>query len=312
MAGQKLPTPLTSGTQNGAPTDAAPVGAQGIAPARIGPTSIAPEAAPTDEGLPALLEAQLHLWYVEPETIDDPALLAAYVALLTPAERARNRRFVFERHRHQDLVTRALVRTVLSAYHPSVDPREWEFEAGPFGRPEIAAPRVEPTVRFNLSHTDGLIVCLVAGDREIGVDVEDTDRSGYTVEIADRYFSPAEVRELRSWPAERQAERFFDYWTLKEAYIKARGLGLQLPLDQFTIQPPGYRPGPRATHPIGIAFGQAIDDDPPSWQLMSFDLTPRHRVGVAARRHGSDLTLRAFQAVPLASRRPAHPARARG
>src|SRR6185436_13023672 len=108
-----------------------------------------------------------------------------------------------------------------STYHPCVEPGTWEFEAGEFGRPEIAAPSVQPTVRFNLSHTDGMIVCLVGDDREIGVDVEDIERTGYTVEIADRYFSEAEVRELRSWTAERRVERFFDYWTLKEAYIKA-------------------------------------------------------------------------------------------
>ena len=119
----------------------------------------------------AALEHEAHLWYVQPESVVDPALLAAYDDLLTPAERQRNRRFVFERHRHQDLVTRALVRTVLSAYCPAVEPRAWGFSLGPFGRPEIAAPAVQPRLRFNLSHTDGMVVCLVSGDREIGVDV---------------------------------------------------------------------------------------------------------------------------------------------
>jgi 4'-phosphopantetheinyl transferase len=251
------------------------------------------------------LETEVHLWYVEPDTIDDPALLAAYDALLAPSERERNRRFVFARHRHQHLVTRALVRTVLSTYCPSVDPRAWEFVTGPFGRPEIAAPRIQPTLRFNLSHTDGLIVCLVADDREVGVDVEDIRRAGYTVEIADRYFSPDEVRELRSWPAERQGERFFDYWTLKEAYIKARGLGLQIPLDQFTIQLRGFRQDDRVAHRIGIAFGPGIDDDPRSWQLTSLDLTPTHRVAVAVRRYDADLELRVFQTVPMPNGQPA-------
>lgn len=258
---------------------------------------------------PALtLGAEVHLWYVEPDTLDDPALLAAYDALLTPAERARNRRFVFARHRHQDLVTRALVRTVLSTYAQviyaqPVDPRAWEFTAGPFGRPEITAPRLEPTLRFNLSHTDGLIVCAVTDDREVGVDVEDTQRTGYTVEIADRYFSPDEVRELRSWPAALQADRFFDYWTLKEAYIKARGLGLQIPLDQFTIQLPRVGQRGRADHPMSIAFGADLADEPQSWQLASLDLTARHRVAVAVHRDGADLGLRIMRTVP----RPGEP-----
>ena len=249
----------------------------------------------------ASLDTEVHLWYVDPETVDDPALLNDYDMLLAPCERERNRRFVFARHRHQDLVTRALVRTVLSAYHPAVEPRAWQFVTGAFGRPEIAAPPIEPTMRFNLSHTDGLIVCLVAGDREVGVDVEDTRRSGYTAEIADRYFSPAEVRELQSWPAERQAERFFDYWTLKEAYIKARGLGLQRSLAQFTIQLPGFHEAGRAGLKISIAFGPEIDDDPRSWQFALLDLTARHRVALAVRRHGADLGLRVVGTMPMTS-----------
>jgi 4'-phosphopantetheinyl transferase len=261
-----------------------------------------------EEGEPArllsALKTEVHLWYVEPDTIDDPALLAAYDALLAPSERERNRRFVFARHRHQDLVTRALVRTVLSTYAPSVDPGAWEFAAGAFGRPEIAAPPLRPILRFNLSHTDGLIVCAVADDREVGVDVEDTRRSGYSVEIADRFFSPDEARELRSWPAERQPERFFDYWTLKEAYIKARGLGLQIPLDQFTIRLPGFEQNDRAERQIGIAFGTEIDDEPRSWQLALLDLTARHRVAVAVRHRGVDLGLRIMQTVPTPGGHP--------
>ena len=260
----------------------------------------------------SLVEGEVHLWYVEPERIDDPALLDAYDALLTPAERARNRRYVFARHRHQDLVTRALVRTVLSTYHPAVEPRAWQFEAGEFGRPAIAAPVVQPTVRFNLSHTDGMVVCLVAGEQEIGVDVEDVQRTGYTVEIADRYFSPAEVRELRSWPAERQPDRFFDYWTLKEAYIKARGLGLQIPLDQFTMLPSTHQTGAQQARSAGITFGPSIDDDPTSWQFASLDLTPRYRVAIAVRHPRADLSLRIMQTVPLAGEQPAGLAGTRG
>jgi 4'-phosphopantetheinyl transferase len=290
-----------------APTVADPVGAQFIAPL---PDASVP-AFLTQDSI-AMLETEVHLWYIEPETIADPALLAAYDALLTPAERARNRRYVFERHRHQHLVTRALVRTVLTTYHPAVDPREWAFEIGEFGRPEIAAPMVQPMLRFNLSHTDGMVVCLVAGDCQIGVDVEDTARTGYTVEIADRYFSAAEVRELRSWPPERQSERFFDYWTLKEAYIKARGLGLQIPLDQFTMLPSARRPGERAVRPASIAFGPEIEDQPASWQLASLDLTPRHRVALAIRRHGADLGLRIMRTVPLSDKQPARLAETRG
>jgi 4'-phosphopantetheinyl transferase len=258
--------------------------------------------------LPPPLTGEVHLWYAVPDAIGDPALLAAYDALLAPSERARNRRFVFERHRKQDLVTRALVRTVLSSYCPGVPPAAWTFKSGRFGRPEIAGPAISPTLRFNLSHTDGMVVCLVGDDRELGADVEDVSRNSATVEIADRYFSADEVRELRSWPSERQPDRFFDYWTLKEAYIKARGMGLHLPLGQFTMLPGASRQwaaGSRQEQRIGIRFGPGIHDDPQSWQFFSFDLTPRHRAAVALRRQGADLGLRLFQTVPRPGGHPA-------
>jgi 4'-phosphopantetheinyl transferase len=243
---------------------------------------------------------EAHLWYVRPDEAVDERRLAPLYDLLSPAELERNGRFVFANGRREHLLTRALVRTTLSAYRPDVDPRAWQFIANPFGRPEIAAPTTVPRLCFNVSHTDGLIVCLVAVEREIGVDVEDTARAHLgTVEIADRFFSPAEVAELRSLPAWAQPDRFFDYWTLKEAYIKARGLGLHLPLDQFSFHlGAGARePAP----PIRISFGPEIADDPASWQFGLLDLTPRHRLATAIRRGPGqpDLTVRYLSADPL-------------
>ena len=224
--------------------------------------------------------------------MQDTTRLAAFRALLSPAERERNARFVFARHRHADLLTRALVRTTLSRYHPSVAPADWQFESGPFGRPEIVAPQPEPDppfVTFNLAHTDGAIVCAVSAGHEIGVDVEDTTRVGLSgIEIADRYFSPAEAAELRALPRTAQVSRFFDYWTLKESYIKARGLGLQLPLDGFTF-------AVAAGQPIRIAFAPSVPDDPASWQFEQWSLTDRHRLALAIRRRDEpDLAVRTW------------------
>lgn len=242
---------------------------------------------------------EAHLWYVLSDQVFDPTLLAAYRELLTPEELARNGRFVFEQGRREHLITRALVRTTLTRYQPAVDPRDWRFEIGPFGRPEIAAPIVTPMLRFNLSHTHGLIVCLVAADREIGVDVEDTTRDSLAgLDIADRYFSPIEVAELRSLPTDAQPSRFFDYWTLKESYIKARGLGLQLPLDQFSLHLDSVA---APAQPIQISFGPGIADDPQTWQFSLGDLTPRHRLATAIRRRPDepDLAIHHFEAQRL-------------
>ena len=261
-------------------------------PAR--PRGAPPPASPEEARL--VVGHEVHLWYVRPDRLSDERLLEAYRALLSPDELERNGRFVFPKGRHEHLVTRALVRTILSTYRPAVDPRAWDFATNRYGRPEVAAPPGRPALRFNLSHADGLIACLVAAEREVGVDVEDTTRTGLTeVAIADRYFSSTEVDELRSLPVEAQRDRFFDYWTLKEAYIKARGLGLQLSLDQFSFH---LAPG----RPIRISFGPAIRDDPESWQFELLHPTPRHRLAVAIRRrHEPDLMLRVRPVVPPAT-----------
>jgi 4'-phosphopantetheinyl transferase len=243
---------------------------------------------------------EVHLWCVWPDDVTDPALLAAYRALLSEDEIARNRRFVFPKGRHEHLMTRALVRTTLSAYQPAVDPRDWQFVANPYGRPGIAGPTGRLAPLFNLSHTDGSIVCLLAADREIGVDVEDTTRADIgLVEIADRYFSPTEVAALGALPEAARPDRFFDYWTLKESYIKARGLGLQLPLDQFSFHLGTQGRG--AGEPIRISFGPGIDDDPATWQFSLQRLTARHRLAIAIRRQPDepDLAIRIRPAMPL-------------
>jgi 4'-phosphopantetheinyl transferase len=126
-----------------------------------------------------------------------------------------------------------MVRTVLSQY-AEVQPREWRFAVGEYGKPSIAAKHVSARgIEFNVSHTDGLVVMGVACGRAIGVDVENVKTQRAALEIADRFFAREEVEALRALPPQEQPRKFFEYWTLKEAYIKARGLGLAIPLDRF-------------------------------------------------------------------------------
>jgi 4'-phosphopantetheinyl transferase len=210
--------------------------------------------------------------------------LDSYRPLLSQDEHARMARFVFDRDRRAFLMTRALVRKMLSRYAP-VAPADWRFIANVHGRPEILErPPNAPDLRFNISHTDGLIACAVTIGREVGVDVEHINRQ-LTHDVAGRFFAPNEVTDLRSLPVEDQKRAFFDYWTLKEAYIKARGFGLALPLGDFAfkLNPP---------HPPAITFEPTLEDDPATWQFMQDWPTPQHRLGVAVRREGSDLPIR--------------------
>lgn len=229
----------------------------------------------------ALPAEEAHLWIVRPEAARDPSLLARYDALLTEDERRKRDRLRFDWGRHQCLVTRALVRTVLSRYAP-VDPARWRFVTNEHGRPAIAEPASAASLRFNLSHTRGLVVCLVAREREVGVDVEDRERDGKLLDVADRYFSPGEVAALRALPSREQLDRFFVYWTLKESYIKARGMGLAIPLSHFSfeVDEPGRG--------IRISFDPRLPDDPSRWQFTILSYGRRHAIAASVSRRDDD------------------------
>jgi len=232
----------------------------------------------------------IHLWYCFCDEIDDNELLLRYYALLSAPEKQRQRRFYFPRHRHQYLVTRALIRTLLSLYD-DVPPTRWEFSKNQYGRPEIAEGIGSLPIRFNLSHTDGLIVCGIMLDHHIGVDTENLKRNNRALSIADRYFSRSEVQALRQQPKAFQKQRFFDYWTLKEAYIKARGRGLSLPLRHFSFHIP-------RNAPITISFDCQIADDPSQWQFWRFKASPQHQVAVGVKLSQS-VNISSRQIVPL-------------
>lgn len=228
------------------------------------------------------------IWLVWADAAREPELVARYRALLSDEERARAGRFHFDRDRHLYTVAHALVRTRLSHYEPDVAPTAWRFEVNRYGRPEVT----RGDLRFNLSHTRGLVACAVTRGREIGVDVENVGRVGQTVAIADRLFAEHEVRALRALPEAEQRERFFTYWTLKESYIKARGMGLSLPLAHFA-----FEVGDTAS--IEIAFDAALDDDPARWRFGVVRPGPEHALAYAIERRGDDPQPHIEAIVPL-------------
>ncbi len=231
-----------------------------------------------DASLAALRE-QAHVWLAFPDRISAPDLLEKYWGLLCDEERQRQQRFRFQRDRHLYLVAHALVRTTLSRYLP-VAPWQWRFSQNRYGRPEIAVPRAEAGLRFNLSHTHGLVACVATAAIDCGVDVEQTERIEDLMSLATSVFSGREVENLRARPAARQRRRFFQFWTLKEAYIKACGMGLALPLDQFSflLDRPGV---------IDVAFAPGFEDRPQDWQFAQSQPSPRHLLAVALRREGA-------------------------
>ena len=221
------------------------------------------------------LEEEVHVWLTRPDEVVDSEHLAACRAMLSDDERARLARLRREPDRRAFLAAHALVRSALSRY-ADVPPEDWSFAANHWGRPEIAGPGAVPALRFSLSHTSGLTACAVALDCDCGVDVEAFDRRGDPLKLARRVLSPKELADLEARAAGARRDCFLAYWTLKEAYVKARGLGLSLPLRQFSFSLSGER--------IRIEFAAPGDDVASSWQFASLQPTPRHVLAIAVRR----------------------------
>jgi 4'-phosphopantetheinyl transferase len=219
------------------------------------------------------LAEEVHVWLTRPEDLGDSGHLAACRAMLSDEERARLARLRREPDRRAFLAAHALVRWALSRY-ANVSPDSWIFAANHSGRPEIAGPGAAPALRFSLSHTSGLSACAIALDFACGVDVESSDRRGDLLKVARRVLSPRELSDLDTRAAETRRDRFLAYWTLKEAYVKARGPGL--PLRQLSFSLSGERIRVESTAPG--------DDVAGAWQFASLRPTPRHLLALAVRR----------------------------
>jgi 4'-phosphopantetheinyl transferase len=219
--------------------------------------------------------SDVHLWF-QPTTAFAPADAASALAWLSPDERARHARFVFPEDARDYAAAHLLLRQALSRYEP-VAPSAWTFDAEPGGKPRLIDNGGQPTLSFNLSHTRGLVACAIAREGDIGVDVERLDRAIDDREISRRFFSDREHAWLeRQDPAVRPA-RFVELWTLKEAYLKATGLGLATPLDAFSILWDGD---------AGLVFDGAPGDDLEAWSFALYAPSPDTRLAVAIRSAG--------------------------
>lgn len=220
-------------------------------------------------------ENEIHLWVVRDEEISDLQLLELYHGFLSKKESEQQKRFYFEKHRHQYLVTRALVRSVLSMYSSQLQPHQWQFDKNAYGKPSIANPGYDH-LKFNLSHTENMVVLAIANSIELGVDVEWILRDNDILSIPDRFFSPQEVSQLQATDEADKRSRFFDFWTLKEAYIKACGKGLSIPLDKFSYIF-------TQSGDLSIEFAEDYDDSPRGWRFWQIIPNDTHKIALAVK-----------------------------
>jgi len=220
----------------------------------------------------------LTVWYAETGALAGHA--DRLRGLLSPPERERLDRMVAGR-RDGYLLAHGLLRLAL-AHDSGVAAAAWELgDTG--GQPQLRGPAGAPAPRVSLSHTAGLVACAIA-DADVGVDVEDRERRVALVDLADRYFAAAEAADVRArGDADRRA-RFFEYWTLKEAYAKARGAGLSLPLDQIRFAIDGDA--------TVAELGPALADRGGDWTFVRARPTARHQLAAAVRSGGRPVTVR--------------------
>jgi 4'-phosphopantetheinyl transferase len=219
---------------------------------------------------PSLSRRTIHMWHVN---LDEPAgVTSDPQGVLSADEWARAGQFRFQRHRGRFMAARTALRRLLSHYG-NCPPEALRFGLAIAGKPYLHPAADLPDIRFNVSHSEGHALFAFTLGREIGVDIE-CQRSSCDLRLLARdHFSPREIRALESFPPDAQMGAFFRCWSRKEACIKAVGLGLQIPLDSFSVSL-GETPEPnrievhrqqlsiRAAHPIeGFATALAICGD---------------------------------------------------
>ena len=219
----------------------------------------------------ALADGEIHVWRASLDCSE--SVLHRFKAALAADEKARAQRFVFQPDRNSYIAARGVLRELLGKYlHRG--PSEIEFDYGAQGKPALRSGWSQSGLQFNVSHSHGMALFAFAVARPVGVDVEMVRADFAGEKIAERFFSPQEVRELRSLPAAVQDEGFFLCWTRKEAYIKARGEGLQIPLKSFHV----------SLTPTKPARLQA--DDSSRWSLHSLRLGGRYVGAVVGEGNG--------------------------
>ena len=209
----------------------------------------------------------VHLWRASLDC--DLPVLSRLETTLSPDEMARANRFVFSMDRNHFVAARGILRELLGAYL-MVPPAGLKFRYGNHGKPALDANQSDSDLQFNLSHSGGIAIYAFSLGRRLGVDVEQILPQRASEDIARRYFAAREVADLLALPTPLRTEGFFLCWTRKEAYVKAHGAGLSLPLDSFTVS---LTPGCEA---------ELQSEDSNQWSMHSVEPAPGFAAAMVA------------------------------
>jgi 4'-phosphopantetheinyl transferase len=234
----------------------------------------------------AIGAGEVHVWRIrltQPDTA-----IQRYRAHMAQDEVERTDRFYFAKDRNRFTIARGALRELLGGYL-KLPPNQVAFVYGAQGKPDLAEPQSSSGIRFNLSHSGEIGLLAVSLNRELGVDVEQIRADFATGEIATRFFSPEECRKLEAVPANLVADAFFNCWTRKEAYIKARGQGLSIPLDSFEVT---LAPEEEAAL-LEVKTG---DDNFARWRFHALHPGPGYKAALAV--EGNDHELQLWEWTP--------------
>ena len=193
---------------------------------------------------------------------------------LSEEERERAARLRFPRDRQHFTAARAVLRSIVAAY-VNMEPNQLQFRVGPYGKPALAAGCGASTLSFNLSHSRDVALCAISRGSDVGVDVEHVSSDTDIDQIAECFFSPRELAIFRLLPSGEKQNAFFACWVRKEAYVKARGDGLAIPLDTFTVS---FSPG----EPAALLDVAGYPEEPSEWCLWELDVAPFCAAALAA------------------------------
>jgi 4'-phosphopantetheinyl transferase len=223
----------------------------------------------------ALGADEIAVWWM-PTAAVLPVHLQRWLGLFDDEERDRAARLLLDADRRDFIAAHALLRSML-AFYGNFPATRWRFVADPDGKPRVDLRAGGAALEFNLSHTRGLVAAAVAVcGLPVGIDVEQIEPRKADFRVAEEFFASAEVRALKAMPPAEQVTGFFRYWTLKEAYIKAVGTGLAMPLQSFSF----------ALVPPRVTFEAGSGDDAAAWEFAVLPTTDRHILSVAAARSG--------------------------
>jgi 4'-phosphopantetheinyl transferase len=180
---------------------------------------------------PALGENELHVWRTSLDLSAD--LIHRVASNLNTSEKHRAERFLVPQAREHFLAGRGVLRDLLGLYL-GIDPVKVELRYGPQGKPSLSAVH-NSEIRFSVSHSQGMGLFVFGRGGEVGVDVEEVRPNFQGMEIASHFFSAEEIAGLAKVPPEVANQSFFGCWTRKEAYVKAGGKGLSIPLRSFSV-----------------------------------------------------------------------------